>query len=73
MTRGQSAWFNTLSIEPSETTREVFSQCSPSVPEGRGGSNRLNKNKGNIIFEQWLVGITDGDGTFHFSEQSPKK
>lgn len=39
----------------SETTRKVF--------ESRG----LNKKNTNIEFEQWLVGVTDGDGTFHFS------
>ena len=39
---------------------------------------RLNKeylenNKNNKIwFEQWLVGITDGDGTFHISYQNGK-
>lgn len=61
ITRGQSAWFNTLNIGPSETTREVFS------------NNRLNKKNTNIMFEQWLVGVTDGDGTFHFSQYSSGK
>ena len=61
MTRRQSAWFSSNSSESSETTREVFF------------SKIFNKNNTNIEFEQWLVGITDGDGTFHFSEYSSNK
>ena len=36
---------------------------------------RLNKehlNKDRIWFEQWLVGMTDGDGNFHISRQGNK-
>ncbi len=65
ITRGQSAWFSSKLSESSETTREVF-------------FSRLFNKKGafthtNIEFEQWLVGVTDGDGTFHFSEHSSNK
>jgi len=31
------------------------------------------KIKKDINFPQWFVGVTDGDGTFHFSEQAPGK
>lgn len=58
MTRGQSAWFSNKSLESSETTREVFY------------SRKFNKKNLHIEFEPWLVGVTDGDGTFHFSEQN---
>jgi len=61
MTRGQSAWFTTKNAKSSETTREVFF------------SRVVNKKNTNIEFEQWLVGVTDGDGSFHFSEHLPNK
>lgn len=61
MTRGQSAWVSNNLSDSSETTREVFS------------SRIVNKKNTNIEFEQWLVGVTDGDGTFHFSEHLPNK
>ena len=38
----------------SETTRKILS------------SNRIVRNSTNINFNQWLVGVTDGDGTFSF-------
>jgi len=55
-TRGQSAWVSS-SAGSSETTREVSL------------SNALNKKNTDIQFGQWLTGVTDGDGTFHFSKQ----
>jgi virulence-associated protein VapD len=58
MTRGQSAWVSTTS-NSSETKREA--PLSKSL------------NKKDSDFEQWLVGVTDGDGTFHFSEHLPGK
>ena len=63
VTRGQSAWSDIkfLHIGPSETLREVPL------------SKILNKKKTNIEFGNWLTGVTDGDGTFHFSEQNPGK
>ena len=54
MTWGQSAWINLKSVGSSETKREV-------------SSNRSSKEYTDDL--QWLVGVTDGDGTFHFSEQ----
>lgn len=32
-----------------------------------------NKKKSKLDFASWFVGITDGDGTFHFSEVTPNK
>lgn len=61
MTRGQSAWLSRKLSDSSETTREVFT------------SRIFNKKNTNIKFEEWLVGVTDGDGTFHFSEHLPNK
>jgi hypothetical protein len=61
MTRGKSARIRQLSTNSSETTREV----SLSKP--------CNKIQLENRFEQWLVGLTDGDGSFHFSEQNPGK
>lgn len=58
-TRGQSAWISTTrNSNPSETKRSA-SQISQS-----------SANKGNTkkSFYLWLVGVTDGDGTFHFSK-----
>lgn len=60
MTRGQSAWVSTLT-NSSETKREVLL------------SNFLNKKQSVAEFGQWLAGVTDGDGTFHFSEHAPGK
>lgn len=63
ITRGQSAWVRKTKIfvYSSETKRRVF--CSRKI---------VNKKNTNIEFEQWLVGVTDGDGTFHFSESKPQ-
>ena len=82
MTGGQSAWVSNPSplknppfpkgcvaeglakqrlSDSSETTREIFF------------SRIVNKKNTNIEFEQWIVGVTDGDGTFHFSEHNPNK
>lgn len=63
MTRGQSAWVSKTKnlTGSSETKRRVF--CSRKI---------VNKKNTNIEFEQWLVGVTDGDGTFYFSESKPQ-
>ena len=64
ITRGLSAWVtlnnlvlhNHLSTQisnSSETTRGTF--------QGKGSKQTQSE------FQQWLVGVTDGDGTFHFS------
>lgn len=58
ITRGQSAWVSSNRANSSETKRGV-------------SSNRTQKEY--IEFCQWLVGVTDGDGTFHFSEHNPGK
>jgi hypothetical protein len=62
ITRGQSAWVtinnkvHQFSIQignSSETTRETFQSKGTKYTQSE--------------FHQWLVGVTDGDGTFHFS------
>lgn len=58
MTRGQSAWISTI-VDSSETKRE------------ESLSSKICQK--DTEFKQWLVGVTDGDGTFHFSEQAPGK
>ena len=56
ITRGQSAWVRGVkSSFPSETTREEILR------------RRIKNQKSNINFENWLVGVVDGDGTFYFS------
>lgn len=60
ISRGQSAWITT-SHNSSETKRGAFL------------SKSLNKKESRANFGQWLVGVTDGDGTFHFSEHAPRK
>lgn len=62
ITRGQSAWVRIPNIAGSSETkrREI---CSRRI---------VNKKNTKIEFEKWLVGVTDGDGTFHFSENKPK-
>jgi hypothetical protein len=58
-TWGQSAWITTNSnSNPSETTRSA-SQTSQSY---------AFKDNTKKSFYLWLVGVTDGDGTFHFSK-----
>ena len=54
-TGGQSAWFK-LFIKPSETTRSAFYSLFTKT------------TKPQDTFHKWLVGIVDGDGTFHFSK-----
>lgn len=70
VTGGQSAWITlktwvrnigTQISGSSETTRETFH------------SNHTINNDANSDFEQWLVGVVDGDGTFHFSQQNNGK
>lgn len=57
-TWGQSAWVLSKVItnrkNPSETQRNAF------FPKG-GAVNDSTK------FKEWLVGVTDGDGTFYFA------
>jgi len=72
VTRGQFAWviFYVLSsfliimlfstINSSETTRETFS------------SKRTVEANTKDWFQQWLVGVTDGDGSFTFSKSNGK-
>lgn len=63
MTRGQSAWVSTLT-NSSEAKRGVLL------------NNFLSqhvKKQSRADFGQWLAGVTDGDGTFHFSEHVPGK
>jgi len=69
VTWGQSAWaitgvawhqFSTTSFSSSETTRETFKHVGP-------------KNDTTSWRHQWLVGVTDGDGTFHFSKSANGK
>lgn len=72
MTRGQSAWVSTLA-NSSETTRGVLlnnDRLSLQLIELGIG---LNKKQSVAEFGQWLAGVTDGDGTFHFSEHNPGK
>ena len=60
-TWGQSAWILSRGIwtsstnrkNPSETQRNAFSS---------GNVNDSTK------FKEWLVGVTDGDGTFYFAK-----
>jgi hypothetical protein len=62
MTWVEFAWIrnnNNYSIDSSETIREVFL------------SNELDEKNTNINWKEWFVGVTDGDGSFHFSEQRP--
>lgn len=66
VTRGQSAWAQlgiwailciTQISSSSETTRGTFH-----------GTGSTNNNTNSPESHQWLVGVTDGDGTFHFSQ-----
>lgn len=64
--QGLSAWIRHyyityLKSNPSETICEEFL------------SRRYIKQKSDIHGEQWLVGVTDGDGTFHFSSDKNNK
>ena len=62
ITRGQSAWVRGVkSSFPSETTREEFLR------------RRIKNQKSNLNFENWLVGVVDGDGAFHFSADKKGK
>ncbi len=72
ITWGQSAWVivnllilifivHITSFSSSETTRGAFYST---------GSYQKNKKE---YFEEWLVGITDGDGSFHFSKNKENK
>jgi hypothetical protein len=55
-TRGQFAWVPTLNEEnPSETTRSAFNR----------GNNKYRATNEDY---SWLVGVTDGDGTFYFNK-----
>lgn len=53
-TWGQSAWVSSNRV-PSETTRSAFYSV-------------FSKTTSQTTFSQWLVGVVDGDGTFHFAK-----
>ena len=55
LTWGQSAWSN-ISNGPSEATCSAFYSVFTKT------TNPLDK------FHKWLVGVVDGDGTFHFAK-----
>ena len=60
-TWGQSAWSKSYKMKtnlfwPSETTRSAFYSLFTKT------------TKPQDTFHKWLVGIVDGDGTFHFSK-----
>lgn len=72
ITWGKSAWaivklgilmfmMHILSFSSSETTRGAFYSK---------GSYQKNTKE---FFEEWLVGVTDGDGSFHFSKSKDNK
>lgn len=67
ITRRQFAWINKYSIDSSETKHEIIFSVNKKLT-----SSSILTSK-NINFEQWLVGITDGDGTFHFSKDINNK
>nr|YP_010692843.1 LAGLIDADG endonuclease domain-containing protein [Schizosaccharomyces osmophilus]WCA44842.1 LAGLIDADG endonuclease domain-containing protein [Schizosaccharomyces osmophilus] len=76
LTWGQSAWYYNFTklMMPSETTRSAFNP-SGSNNQSLENINNLN-NKHNIKkipkqmnFEQWLIGIVDGNGSFSFSKE----
>lgn len=55
LTWGQSAWFKN-NYKSSETTRSAFYSVFAKTTQP------VN------IFYKWLVGVVDGDGTFHFAK-----
>lgn len=63
MTRGQSAWLNTI-------RRVSFNVY---FNHQRLNVEHSKQKRNNIDFNQWLVGVTDGDGTFHFSQSKEGK
>lgn len=54
-TWGQSAWVSSHNRIPSETTRSAFYSVFAKI-----------KTTSPTTFSKWLVGVVDGDGTFHF-------
>lgn len=63
-TRGQSAWLNAI------TSTVHFNHQRLNV-EHSIQNNKISRS--NIDFNQWLVGLSDGDGTFHFSQSNQGK
>ena len=55
-TWGQSAWISIIRI-PSETKRSAFYSVFTNT------TSQIT-----TTFSQWLVGVVDGDGTFHFAK-----
>lgn len=55
--RGQSAWVNLFS--PSETKHSAFFSMFAKYKDPIASEE---------VFHKWLVGVVDGDGTFHFSK-----
>lgn len=58
-TWGQSAWVSTHTIIPSETTRSAFYSVF---------TKTTSHSQSQTTFFHWLVGVVDGDGTFHFAK-----
>ena len=74
---GQSAWVVLMLgiTHMWHTVRTLYSSQANSSETTRETlpSTELSKNRTEEQFQQWLVGVVDGDGTFHFSEQAPGK
>lgn len=79
LTRGQSAWATLkvqiqkcfiYTVSSSETTRGTFQ--TKDKPKNEGKDN-IRNNPTLTEFHLWLVGATDGDGTFHFSKNKAGK
>lgn len=70
----QSAWLRINWSKPSEIIPGIFSLEEKNIKRAGPAFFLADKtyNK-KSQFEPWLVGVTDGDGTFHFSEYSPRK
>lgn len=73
ITWGQSAWVNLIGL-----TEEVI--FASAIPVGSSETTRGTSNSSGTVnpntkdwFEQWLVGVVDGDGTFHFSKSKDGK
>lgn len=79
LTRGQSAWatfkvqiqpFLIYTVSSSETTRGTFQTKNKSKEKS---NDKIRNNPTLTEFHLWLVGATDGDGTFHFAKTKAGK
>ena len=72
ITWGQSDWA-IVNLRKFKIKMQILSFSSSETKRGAFYSTGIYKKDKKEFFEEWFVGFTDGDGTFHFSKSKQNK